>query len=1179
MATSIVSNNTAATFGNSPQKTGEPLDHATFLSGKALEFDGVNDYAQIDYTHTDESFTVAFWVMLHSTPTNNYMSSVIANSYNHIGFYTGRTIYWRQRNGLGNAWCWDANDNQSGSTVLSLNTWHRVVCIHNKSRDQRVWVDGAPGTGDANGVYKEYTGSISTSSTYGYKYIGKAASGNFDGKICDLQIWRNIAWSSDDVEYDYKNPEKLVTSRSGTNTTTAHLNRWYPMNDSGTGNSRVGQTILFDAAGTNNTTKNHATTTFTGDDLMATNRGTFVNSGEELRTGSELSSGAATNHAFYEITAQGWGSNLAVNGDFESSISFGTGDDEWVHEATDAGQNMTGSGDSTGNHRNGSKSMRVTMDGGTTGYLNYKRTDFVVGKSYKVSFWFKKAVSSNVRIGAGTLYRSFTVGDTGNVATSTSYKEYTTTFVATATTMFITININSATDTHYGFLDDFAIYEGTDFTLYGAPDNYPGTIFQMNHASDLVPIFDANNKAYLTVINWDASTGHISNVGQEINTNTTFDDFTGDVPDNWTVVGDDDSGNNISQGTGSTGVRIVSDGTAIYAQLADSLVSGKTYRYAIELADVTDDDVNFNHGGTTFFSCDGKSADTLYTGFFTAGSTYIRIIRSANCDVTVKSFSIKQTDILVFTGDAGGTLRLNNSTDGNTTEDLVVGREYTFVANAREEGAGSPSTGIRAHNGTSAPNAWTPSTDGDVTQTFTLDTSNDTYPNLSVFAQDEGEYTIINSITLKETGVASGWTDADQQDTIPQSALMDGSTKYEFNGTSTEVHMDLAAFTDKSDFSMSAWIFPYGSDFSGVVCGNGEDTNERLMGVQSRALSFTNYNSDGYGSPDSLRATGDPLPSGGYVWTHIVLTYADSGSTIKWYVNGTEHTSTDTGGGWSAQTDTTASNIGFLHRSGGQNYFKGLIDEVSYWNDDLTAAQVSALYNSGTPLNATKSAAASNLVGYWRNNSMTTSSTWEDLSTNNNHATATNLGGSIFFQEGVTANLDTQGMNTTIDHTGSKGAAYFDGVADYIDLGRNISIDGDFTIQFWMKRVSTGSWLVLFGGTTTSYDALYIKSNGVLQLRLGDSSYIDISYTHAMHTWQNIAIVRTDGTVKTYLNASDVSDDETHSGQLNIKVLGCSGALAGFFGGWLDEFMVYDKALTAAEVSKNYKYSASKHTN
>ena len=1153
MATTIVSNNTAATHGNSPQKTGEALDHATFLSGKALEFDGVNDYAQIDYTHTDESFTVAFWVMLHSTPANNYVSSVVANSYNHIGFYNSRTIYWRQRNSLGNAWCWDANDNQSGSIALSLNTWHRVVCIHNKGRDQRVWVDGAPGTGDAtNGVYKSYTGSISTSSTYGYKYIGKAASGNFDGKICDLQIWRNIAWSSDDVEYDYKNPEKLVTSRSGTNTTTAHLNRWYPMNDSGTGNSRVGQTILFDAAGTNNTTKNHATTTFTGDDLMATNRGTFVNSGGELRTGSELSSGAATNHAFYEITAQGPGSDvLGGKGDM-SDASY------W---STSGNATITGG------------VCEVDFTSGTEESVLTKASILTSGIMYKVVFTISGYTQGGVQA------RAYTGADAaGTVRTANgTYTDY---ILCNNTTLTFRANHGSG---FVGNIDNVFVYPEIDFTAFGAPDNYPGTIFQMNNSNDVVPTFDSNNKAYLTVINWDASTGHISNVGQEINTNTTFNDFTGDVPDNWTVVGDDDSGNNISQGAGSTGVRIVSDGTAIYAQLSDSLVSGKTYRYAIELADVTDDDVNFNHGGTTFFSCDGKSADTLYTGFFTAGSTYIRIIRSANCDVTVKSFSIKQTDILVFTGDAGGTLRLNNSTDGNTTEDLVVGREYTFVANAREEGSGSPSTGIRAHNGTSAPNAWTPSTDGDVTQTFTLDTSNDTYPNLAVFAQDEGEYTIINSITLKETGVASGWTDADQQDIIPQTALMDGSTKYEFDGASTEVHMDLAAFTDKSDFSMSAWIFPYGSDFSGVVCGNGEDTNERLMGVQSRALSFTNYNSDGYGSPDALRAIGNPLPSGGYVWTHIVLTYADSGSTIKWYVNGAEHTNTDTGGGWSAQTDTTASNIGFNHRSGGQNYFKGLIDEVSYWNDDLTAAQVSALYNNGTPLNATKSAAASNLVGYWRNNALESTGKWEDLSTNNNHATATNLGGSIFFQEGVTANLDTQGMNTTIDHTGSKGAAWFDGIGSHIDIGRDISISGDFTAMLWFKPDDLSTNYLWAPEGTTNYFRISDEDTFLLKIG-GNNKTFDLNggTDITINQWHHLVLVRSSGTITLYFNNVAQSDTETSDDDLRIQFLGARGSASDsshYFRGMIDEFMLYDKALTAGEIKKNYKFGASKHKN
>ena len=66
MAASIVSNSTAATFGNSPQKTGEPLDHAKLYSGKALEFDGVGDYLDTgtsleDWVNQDDK-TMSLWV-------------------------------------------------------------------------------------------------------------------------------------------------------------------------------------------------------------------------------------------------------------------------------------------------------------------------------------------------------------------------------------------------------------------------------------------------------------------------------------------------------------------------------------------------------------------------------------------------------------------------------------------------------------------------------------------------------------------------------------------------------------------------------------------------------------------------------------------------------------------------------------------------------------------------------------------------------------------------------------------------------------------------------------------------------------------------------------------------------------------------------------------------------------
>ena len=83
MTASIVSNSTAATFGNSPQKTGEPLDHAKLYSGKALEFDGVGDYLGCSPTFatslSDNSvaYTVACWVYLDSTAAGaiNVLSS------------------------------------------------------------------------------------------------------------------------------------------------------------------------------------------------------------------------------------------------------------------------------------------------------------------------------------------------------------------------------------------------------------------------------------------------------------------------------------------------------------------------------------------------------------------------------------------------------------------------------------------------------------------------------------------------------------------------------------------------------------------------------------------------------------------------------------------------------------------------------------------------------------------------------------------------------------------------------------------------------------------------------------------------------------------------------------------------------------------------------------------------
>jgi hypothetical protein len=271
--------------------------------------------------------------------------------------------------------------------------------------------------------------------------------------------------------------------------------------------------------------------------------------------------------------------------------------------------------------------------------------------------------------------------------------------------------------------------------------------------------------------------------------------------------------------------------------------------------------------------------------------------------------------------------------------------------------------------------------------------------------------------------------------------------------------------------------------------------------------------------------------------------------------------------------------------------YSGFIDEVSYWDKVLSRTEVRELWNEGTPLDArTHSASPSTgtdyLVGYWRNNVLTSEGKWEDLSSNNNHGTISNASETyVFFQEGATANLDTQGFPINIDHTGSNGAVYFNGVADYIDLGKTTTIEGEFTLEFWLKTYDLNANTIMGTGAD---DKLIITDNNTLTLEMaGTNEVIDINDVgnHATDTllineWVHIAIAReSDNELKLYVNSQIQSDAaETSTAGFDYRYIGFDGEST-YFKGWLDEFRVYNKALTTSEVSKNYSYGKSKHKN
>ena len=120
-------------------------------------------------------------------------------------------------------------------------------------------------------------------------------------------------------------------------------------------------------------------------------------------------------------------------------------------------------------------------------------------------------------------------------------------------------------------------------------------------------------------------------------------------------------------------------------------------------------------------------------------------------------------------------------------------------------------------------------------------------------------------------------------------------------------------------------------------------------------------------------------------WVYVGATF--DGSTLTLYVDGvvvkTQSMSTDY-----ATSENTPILIGKLpYDEPSGEYFKGGIDEVSIWNNALTTAEVIALYNSGSRLDASTNSgnyvSSSSLVGYWKFNEGTGTSV-TDASGNNN---------------------------------------------------------------------------------------------------------------------------------------------------------------------------------------------------
>ena len=259
--------------------------------------------------------------------------------------------------------------------------------------------------------------------------------------------------------------------------------------------------------------------------------------------------------------------------------------------------------------------------------------------------------------------------------------------------------------------------------------------------------------------------------------------------------------------------------------------------------------------------------------------------------------------------------------------------------------------------------------------------------------------------------------------------------------------------TALSSYSISCWVNARTLSSYGRLVSL-DSVNHRFLGLHSDGTLISGYASPGWNQLFTTSTINTDT------WNHIVL--VDNGTNTKIYVNTVENTLSN-----SIAVDGPNYYIGSY--GGSQNFFDGKLSNVSIWNTALTSAQITEIYNNGTPSSLSSHSATSNLVSWYKLNNTTTGIQDSKGSNNGTNNGATEYPGFVNVLAGESSgmsqtNLVQSDLQTVAPY--SKYAMNFDASSNnFINCGNDSSLEitGNFTISTWINITSDGYYPRLIG--------------------------------------------------------------------------------------------------------------------
>ncbi len=311
-------------------------------------------------------------------------------------------------------------------------------------------------------------------------------------------------------------------------------------------------------------------------------------------------------------------------------------------------------------------------------------------------------------------------------------------------------------------------------------------------------------------------------------------------------------------------------------------------------------------------------------------------------------------------------------------------------------------------------------------------------------------------------------------------------------------------------------------------------------------------------------------------WHHAVVVFDRSGN-MTGYVDGNVGSSPSSISAAVGSMTVAQSLMIGQYSNGGGDYFNGSLDDVRVYNRALSATEIRQLYNQGaatkqgvaqkvTATSTCSTGLSCGLVGYWSfDGKDVVNGRALDKSGNANHGTLTNISTSTFYT------------------TGKIGQGFkFDGVNDTVNIATNMFANRtEFSLMVWTKKTkgTTGSVFSSSNGgpywrfTSATTILHYIEKSDCTGSSRGVAYPDDGKFHYIGFTVSTAGLVRfyVDGVVVdsyTYPSWNYACADAT-----DWRSIG-SYAVSNYFNGLLDDVRIYNRALSATEVTQLYNQGA-----